>query len=206
MWLQPVGIPDALNRVLADTMLLRHRPAAPICGCLSFGMQCVVDDLRHLCSGDRRGSPPTRRNVCQGLRAALRKPSPRGNDCGTRHAHFLGDLLVRHPLCGGQNNPHADGDRLRRLVCLFPSDEGSTFVRSDCQWRCCNSHWRSIFSPSPCVQSFAGHYTRGPAGAGVCCSRAAWAGRGTGGAGCCGRSGSSGPRRGSRVGPASPRR
>ena len=127
MGLELVLLPDPLNRILADALRQGQGPAAPVRGPCRLGLQGGRHAARHGLWAIARLAPATSRNLPKTANALFAHPSPPQGGGAPLHLQGLGDLPVRLPAHGGQNNPRPQHHLLRSGTGANPRFQTNAF-------------------------------------------------------------------------------
>src|SRR5712692_4598255 len=128
MWLQPVGIPDALNRRRTRAAMLGHRPTAPVSRALRFAVQRRVDNPLDLAGRYRRFSAAPFLNLSQTRWASSNEAFAPHNTRWSADFHVLSNPVVGESLCSHQNNPTPRNNTLRSILGTDPDAERALLV------------------------------------------------------------------------------
>lgn len=116
MGLQTVGLPDIVDRGLADSLTLGHRPTAPMRHAFRFGLQGRIHnggDLVDVVGGF--ASAPCR-DLPESVQSLFTKALAPQNHSLAIDGQPLRNGHVGFPFGGGQHDPAAQGHLLRRTV------------------------------------------------------------------------------------------
>ena len=123
MRIQPVRIPDALDRRRRESLGLGHRATRPLRRPWRCGLGRRLDDRFDLGGRNLRLSAPTRGDLGQRDRAAFLEAFAPQDHRRARDLELFGDGGVRPALTGEKDDPRAQYHRLRGLKCLDPALE-----------------------------------------------------------------------------------
>ena len=125
--LEPVSLPDALHRGLAQPLGLGHSAGAPMGRSGGLCLGSGLHDLVHALGAIGDPSAPAWSDLGEGARATLHEASAPEDDGGTTDVQFSGNPAIRKAIGGKEGNPGPEGDALGSVLGTDPGFQGSTF-------------------------------------------------------------------------------
>src|SRR5215831_4488370 len=116
MGFQIVGLPDIIDRGLADPLTLGHQPATPMCHSLRFGLQGSFHDGGNLVDVIGGLAPASWGDLPQSIQSLLGKARAPQNDRLAVYRQPLSNRNIRLTLGGRQYDTAMQGHLLRRTV------------------------------------------------------------------------------------------
>src|SRR5512143_66211 len=104
MRLELVLLPDAMDRVFAYTLLMRQSASAPVRRPLRFGLERRFDNASHVGLAIKRFPSSTWRDVPNRTDSVFTNAAPPQSCRASLQLQFSGDLLIRLPLAGPEND------------------------------------------------------------------------------------------------------
>src|SRR6266446_770940 len=133
MWLQPIGVPNTLDRRRTDAVHLRHCPHTPMCRRFGSRMQSCLHDFLDLGGRDLPGTTPTRSIINQRRRACIRETVAPQNHCGSTCFQFLSDPIVGHASGCCQHDSRTENYFLRTVTSSDPGLQNLPLLFGNCQ-------------------------------------------------------------------------
>src|ERR1017187_1432646 len=113
MRLEIVFLPEAVDRVLADALLPRHRPATPMGHAAGLGLQSRRYNPGHFFLPVGGFSPASRLDLPEALQSLFIESSPPERRSVAVDLQLGGDLQILFSLTGQEQNPRAQHHLLR---------------------------------------------------------------------------------------------
>src|ERR1017187_2334300 len=113
MGLEIVFLPEAVDRVLADSLLPRHRPATPMGHAFGFGLQSRRNNPGQFLLPEGGFSPASRPDLPQALQSLFMESPPPERRSVAVDLQLGGDLQILFSLTGQEQNPRAQHHLLR---------------------------------------------------------------------------------------------
>src|SRR6266545_4889147 len=133
MWLQPIGVPDPLDRGRTDAMQLRHRSHTPMSRRFGSCMQSSLHYFLNLGCRDLLGPTAPRSIIDQGRRASFAEAVAPQNHRRSAGLQLKRDLPIRSSVGRRQNNLRAENNFLRTVTSTDPGLQNLPLLFGNCQ-------------------------------------------------------------------------